>query len=58
MGACVSGCSSLLLLLRGELSLQGQLPGPQAVTAFPAAGSPGLPRELADWYIVFLRLLF
>lgn len=48
----------LLLLLLGELIVHGQLPGPQAVTAFPAAGSLGLPRELADWYIVFLRLLF
>lgn len=53
----MSGCSGLLLLL-GELSLHSQLPGLQAVTVFPAAGSPGLPWELADWYIVFLRLLF
>jgi len=53
----VSGCSSLLLLL-GELSWRGQLPGPRAVTVLAAAGSPGLPGEPANWYVVFLRLLF
>lgn len=31
---------------------------PVAVAVFPAAGTPGLPGEPADWYIDFLRLLF
>lgn len=31
---------------------------PMAAAVFPAAGSPGLPGEPADWYIDFLRLLF
>lgn len=46
-------CSASFNLLLGALRLLKQLPACRQ-----QLHSPCLPRGLADWYVVFLRLLF